>query len=718
MLKNTFLLTYLYICILSIIAIWYHSFYWKVFSDWKIVSVLLFCLVPFFDFLYTLIYKENKDSQQTPTIHLYQWIGLATFSLLNFFILESVSVALLFIFMFSYIIFRFDTRYIFLWALTYLLITICFITFWNKEFSELFSIHAYYLLIFWVISEIYNSTIWNNKIEWKAVDTEKNSNLVKNHIDSIIRKIETYKESILSDIWELPDKKSERKDTNDINNSVTQSGSFNNQWGLYTKLFHYFLNKIDNNIKKITLISFIVASFALVLNLYFNIKYLVFFVVIITLTSYLYSKINGTNYKWSKYPSDFSIPSYENQFLVIFASLWVLWGYVLHKYFLITGNISSWEYIGFFLLFASWFYMLNSWFIFTICKNMMSFSKKDKTFSFSEFAKKYTYIILWFFVIWNLLGLIWVKSWMLDSYKKWAQEKKGYEQFVIIEDTLWENFSSDNFSEKIDSQDKTTPQKLEMESKKIWEIYTFSKQLQVWSVSDQVGWLKDILKRLGYFKWEVDEVFDEATKQALTQVLIKECGWPETTLWVLWAQAQECLYSLNMEVPIDLKNKNDSEKSVNTTQKGLENSDSFVNGSSEENLGVSDLSDNNTVIKATDDSIENTLWSQDDQKTQNMESQNIWEIYSFSKTLQIWSVSDQVRWLEDILKRLGYFEWEIDQIFDNNTKQGLKQVLIQKCGWPDTTLWVLWAQAQECLYSLNMNVPVDTRKNSINDSKR
>lgn len=75
-----------------------------------------------------------------------------------------------------------------------------------------------------------------------------------------------------------------------------------------------------------------------------------------------------------------------------------------------------------------------------------------------------------------------------------------------------------------------------------------------WSVSD----LQVVLWNLQYFVWEVDGVFAEDTRAALTEALIGECDWPESTRWIFGPQAKDCIDNLE----ISISNEEDSENII------------------------------------------------------------------------------------------------------------------------------------------------------------
>ena len=279
----------------------------------------------------------------------------------------------------------------------------------------------------------------------------------------------------------------------------------------------------------------------------------------------------NTNYNWIEYSKQYTIKTYSLHVLAIFASLWALGWYILHHYFGIQNSISSQTYIFFFALFSLWYSTLSGKLIY---KFFSLFSNSDETEASSDCSLQTVLLWLWLWIKNHILLLImgialiilaWfiaVQSWLWGSIQQWQQERKWYENFRVIEDDFSENdeFDLNNFDEFGWNNEELFGENnwwenwswfIELtESKNIWEIYTFSKSLQVGTVSDQVWWLEDILKRLWYFEWEIDEVFDENTRQALIATLQNECGWPETTTGTFGSQAQNCLYSLNMNVPI------------------------------------------------------------------------------------------------------------------------------------------------------------------------
>ncbi len=78
------------------------------------------------------------------------------------------------------------------------------------------------------------------------------------------------------------------------------------------------------------------------------------------------------------------------------------------------------------------------------------------------------------------------------------------------------------------------------------------------------------------------------------------------------------------------------------------------------------------------------------------------EIYEFKNYLNIWHKWDDVKMLQDLLQFMGFYTGEVTWEYDLETKEAVKKMLIEKCDWPDTTLWVFWPKAMECFNNLEI----------------
>ena len=253
MIKNIFLLSYLYTVIITIITIWYTFFYNNIAVDFKITLIFFIALFPFFDMVFSSIRSNNNINNNNISVVKTILFIIISIILLSF--TSTLALSALLMFMLANIIFSFDTRYIFLWALTYIILTWFFVILWDKIYSELFSIHAYYLLIFGVIKEIYLSITHAN--------TQSNNTSLHNIRENIMSKYTNIKNAILTDIWE---------NIQPIDSSPDISTS--PSW-LYVKLYHYTLSKVRIHIQNIVLSLFVISVIISILNLYINLYYLV-----------------------------------------------------------------------------------------------------------------------------------------------------------------------------------------------------------------------------------------------------------------------------------------------------------------------------------------------------------------------------------------------------------------------------------------------------------
>jgi len=70
---------------------------------------------------------------------------------------------------------------------------------------------------------------------------------------------------------------------------------------------------------------------------------------------------------------------------------------------------------------------------------------------------------------------------------------------------------------------------VETETFIIGDRYSFAGGIAQGSVNDEVLILKQYLRDLDYYSGDYDRVFNAELKQSLTDALIENCGWPETT---------------------------------------------------------------------------------------------------------------------------------------------------------------------------------------------
>jgi hypothetical protein len=79
--------------------------------------------------------------------------------------------------------------------------------------------------------------------------------------------------------------------------------------------------------------------------------------------------------------------------------------------------------------------------------------------------------------------------------------------------------------------------------------YDIETGLALGSLGQGVSDLQTVLGNLQYFIGEVSGNFNEDTRQALTDALISECEWPESTRGIFGPQAKECIDNLEISIP-------------------------------------------------------------------------------------------------------------------------------------------------------------------------
>ncbi len=111
-----------------------------------------------------------------------------------------------------------------------------------------------------------------------------------------------------------------------------------------------------------------------------------------------------------------------------------------------------------------------------------------------------------------------------------------------------------------------------------------------------------------------------------------------------------------------------------------------------------DIVTNNDEEEILVDDEENTLSASGElSESWTTDKIKIWELYKFENYLSVWNESEDTMKLEEYMKKLWYAVWEVDGVFDVNTKIALRNILMYECHWPTTAKWVLWTNAAECI---------------------
>ncbi len=271
-----------------------------------------------------------------------------------------------------------------------------------------------------------------------------------------------------------------------------------------------------------------------------------------------------------KIPSALKKNAYFLNKASIFASLWLVAWYFLMQYFKINES-STTIYIAIFSLFFLAYYLvfsnLDTKLLWRGKSTWNHIWKTIWNFSIKSFLKKHIYLLLNSILILTILTVLWFRTWIFADWYKGYQESVWYENWSLVKEKIKELTRAEKDEKIIEITKKLSLISWEVEIQSLsWsltsrdkkinkqsnikisikEYYTFQNSLKIWSKTGEVIKLEEIMQKLNYFNWIPDRIYDQQTKSALTNLLKKECGWPETTKWILGNQAMQCLYSLEI----------------------------------------------------------------------------------------------------------------------------------------------------------------------------
>ncbi len=493
----------------------------------KIFYAFVLLIFPFFDIIIDSIQKNLSPTHLSikhwDNFIKYTWIVL--FIIITYFSWLSIASIIIFAFILFNIFFSIDTRFSFFIALSLLIFTSFYLLVGDQKIAESLSIYAYYFLILGVLFEIKNYLFSSKNIEKSHSTTE----LIKQYRDEFYSKISEIKKDILKEIGEESFIK--RKKKKEKNKSII------------TKLFFYFTKKLHSNIIPVTLLLFSVNIVLSILYIHYNIQFLLQISFLLLFLSYFYSKI-----VWAKYSHTISSSDSKDNFFfnkaIFFASLWLFSWYLLFKYLKIQTNSNLLYFITFLVFLFSYYAVFSK-------------LKIRNIFNLKQFFKKHIYIFLNLSAVILILWILWFQWWVFTQIWEWYKEKYWYSEWnlVKVKKKIISLSREEKKKKAIEAYKQFKEEQRISEEARILEagdtvsvkdVFIFQKQLHKGSVSDEVRDLEIVMKKLWYFEWEPDRTFWEQTKASLTQLLQKECWWPETTQWIFWAQARECLYNLKI----------------------------------------------------------------------------------------------------------------------------------------------------------------------------
>ena len=333
-----------------------------------------------------------------------------------------------------------------------------------------------------------------------------------------------------------------------------------------------------------------------------------------------------------------------------------------------------------------------------------------KSRRFKRFVASNTYNILSLLVIFfTVTGLAYKFGYFDNIFKKAPTE-------IVIETP----------TEEVPEVQVVEPEKptTQIVVKKISEVYQFNNRLEVWSEWEDVSRLQGFLSSMKYLESEPTWVFDEETRVALRNTLREKCDWPETTKWILGTQAMACINNLEVQVVEDIPEDELTEEESDTSSEEI-----VVEESEQESVPVvEEVSPGEPETKTQNQETE-TIENQPTQpevvqpepieaeiveqeaptqeepveqqaQVEEVRINRVSDLYIFTETIQAWNTWNQVRNLHDIMTVLWYYNGPIDNEFDEETRIALRNTLIAKCNWPQTTKWILGPQARSCINTI------------------
>lgn len=99
------------------------------------------------------------------------------------------------------------------------------------------------------------------------------------------------------------------------------------------------------------------------------------------------------------------------------------------------------------------------------------------------------------------------------------------------------------------------------------------------------------------------------------------------------------------------------------------------------------------------------------------EKKKISQLYVLSEWMSLGSNGWQVFSLQEALKHLWYFPYDISGYFWELTQDALRDALIEECNWPESTKGIFGPQAQQCINNLELDVVVENPETIFEDTQ-
>lgn len=267
--------------------------------------------------------------------------------------------------------------------------------------------------------------------------------------------------------------------------------------------------------------SFLVMGSIMLLSMLFNTGAILwytlalFFIVFFTLKTY------GFSINYAPIRSATSNMNMLRLFLLSFAIFFIIFKLISDSFGIPTDERAL-MYVGFSLL-----YFISGFFIFFEYKPV-----------FRKILRPYNMLM------WGLIFLLFSLLVFQNDLISMIQESRVPDiqpQELLVEEFDLPGIVSDEVSLETENINYST--------QLVSNIYSIAPWLAQGSTGQNVRDLQIVLGNLQYFLWEVNGEYDEDTRAALTNALISECDWPETTRGIFGPQAKECIDNLEILVP-------------------------------------------------------------------------------------------------------------------------------------------------------------------------
>jgi len=624
--------------VLFLIFLWINN---ELKVDSKIIYLFILILIPFLE---PLINTTRKDSEKINLKinnwnNLYKYLSLLVISiLLYYYWVSEINILIIFYLIFS-ILFYIDSRISFLIALILLSSTIVYLIIWDKKLAELLSINAYYFLIIWVIIEIKS-----NLFPKKEIETSNKNKIV----DLINNELEAH------NLKEKLDLK-----LNETKNIAKKVFSKQNIISTKNKLLN--IKNKDDDFNKNTLLAIKIVWIILIYKLietnweHFTVKNLIYLSIFL-LIIFLFKNIILSSVK-NIFKKDKNISNNKLSFLkkiiyfieknsqpityLFFILNWLLF-IVSYKYD--VSNILEKTSI-----------LLIIFFIYSIFLNKKYLEENN----FKEIISKNYFI--------NkavIFASIWSINWYVLINSLWAKNN-SYIIFLLVFIMFFTIFYFIFYN--------TKKRELIKKHSSIISKNLIEKNIYAWKKVKEFS-PTDFIKNNIYTSLNIILVF-----AFLITVWIKNDFFKE-----FYNDHINNIDVINYLVLEDKKviYKTPKEELIKKVKKSLISWEVEIEESNSWNIMNSKL-DNNNIVE-----IKETI--------------NVKDYHTFTTSLTTWSKNKEVIKLEEIMKKLWYFEKEPDKIFDEETRISLVNLLKKECDWPETTKWILGFKAQLCLYGLDI----------------